>query len=147
MPALSVTVRQKAATDAASAEAEQALKYGATQAAPQDTVLGSAALAGASDADLLGLLNLVKAVALAAFRAALLPAQFSEGETPGGPVNGVNPTFSLAAPPAPAGSLRVYKNGARLRLTVDYSLAGSVLTLTVPPPGGSWLLADYRTAQ
>jgi hypothetical protein len=69
---------------------------------------------------------------------------FSDAETPGGLINGVNTTYSLAN--TPIGGLRVYKNGVLLTNGADYTVAGATLTFTniaIPNPGDT-LLAYYR---
>lgn len=63
------------------------------------------------------------------------------GETPAGPVNGVNVTFTLIN--APNGGVALYKNGLRLVLTTSYTIVGKTITMVVAPAGGSVLLADY----
>ncbi len=72
--------------------------------------------------------------------------QYSDGEIPGGTINGANATFTLANSPSPAPSLELFRNGIAQKATVDYSLTGSTvqfLTGAVPQPGDS-LLAWYR---
>ncbi len=75
-------------------------------------------------------------------------ATFTDGEVPGGSVNGTNAAFTLAAVPNPAGSLRLFKNGMLLAQTNDYSLSGSTVTFIpgVVPQPGDVLVASYRTA-
>ena len=76
---------------------------------------------------------------------------FVDGETPGGAINGTNPTFTLANTPA-AGSLHLYLNGLRMctgtcgGITADYAIAGNTITFNTPsiPQAGDILLADYR---
>jgi hypothetical protein len=72
--------------------------------------------------------------------------QFSDGEVPGGTVDGANTTFTLANPPTPATSLVLFRNGIGQQPGVDYTLTGSsiqFLTGAVPQPGDA-LLAWYR---
>jgi len=72
---------------------------------------------------------------------------FSDAETPGGVVDGVNVTFTLAAAPNPANSLKLYKNGVLLQLNGDYTLQGSTVTFAsaiITPQQGDKLLANYR---
>jgi hypothetical protein len=66
-----------------------------------------------------------------------------DNEVPVGTVDGVNPTFTLAAVPA-TGSLHLYLNGVRLRPTTDYTATGSTITMLMIPQVGDWLYADYR---
>jgi hypothetical protein len=77
----------------------------------------------------------------------ILPA-FSDGETPGGSINGPNTAFTLAFGPSPGASLELYRNGVLLKQSVDYSLSGSTVTFltgAIPLTGDS-LTADYRYA-
>jgi hypothetical protein len=72
---------------------------------------------------------------------------FSDAETPGGIIDGVNVTFTLAAAPNPANSLKLYKNGVLLRLNGDYTLSGSTMTFvsaSIAPQPGDKLIANYR---
>lgn len=74
-------------------------------------------------------------------------AQFVDGETPTGTVNGTNLAFTLAAAPSPAASLRLYKNGMLLQQGGDYTLNGSTITFnntTTAPQAGDVLAASYR---
>ena len=71
---------------------------------------------------------------------------FMDGETPGGVVDGSNNTFTLSAPPNPASSLAVYRNGLLQNPGVDYNAAGQTVQFVagaVPQPGDT-LLASYR---
>jgi len=72
-------------------------------------------------------------------------SNFTENEVPSGTINGSNVTFTLAGTPSPAGSLTVYLNGARLKVTEDYTLSGVTLTMVVAPLTDSLLLVGYRT--
>lgn len=67
-----------------------------------------------------------------------------DDETPTGTVNGVNTDFVLNGVPSPAASLKVYRGGARQRITQDYTLSGQTITFTVPPVSGEVILCDYR---
>lgn len=70
---------------------------------------------------------------------------FSDSETPGGAINSANTAFTLAHVPSPAASLNLYLNGVRLiGGGVDYTLAGSNITMVVAPTTGDSLVADYR---
>lgn len=70
-------------------------------------------------------------------------------ETPAGVVNGSNPTFTLAAAPAPTGSLTVWVNGLAQRAGAgnDFTLAGAVLTFPAGaiPQAGDVIEASYST--
>lgn len=63
-------------------------------------------------------------------------------ETPSGIVDGINNIFTVTNFPA-VGSLRVYMNGQRLALTVDYTLIGKDITFINTPISGSIILVDY----
>lgn len=72
---------------------------------------------------------------------------FADAEIPGGIMDGNNLTFSLAAAPSPANSLRLYKNGVLLQLNGDYNLNGSTITFlstAITPQTGDKLVANYR---
>ena len=72
--------------------------------------------------------------------------QFSDGEVPGGTVDGANATFTLANPPTPATSLVLFRNGIAQQPGTDYTLTGSSIQFlggAVPQPGDA-LLAWYR---
>ena len=78
---------------------------------------------------------------------ATIPA-FADGESPTGAIDGVNAVFQLAATPAPAASLLLYRNGLAMKRAADYTLSGSTVTFlaaSIPQPGDV-LLAFYRTA-
>lgn len=68
---------------------------------------------------------------------------FIDDETPTGTVNGVNTNFVLADTPL-VGSLKVFRGGARLRVTEDYTLSDKTITFTIAPQVGEILLCDYR---
>lgn len=63
-------------------------------------------------------------------------------ETPGGPLNGTNVTFTLTNAPA-ANTLNLYKNGLMLS-AVDYTLSGTTITMQAAPYSGDTLYATYR---
>lgn len=68
-------------------------------------------------------------------------------EVPAGNVNGVTNSFTLANAPNPAFSLKVYRNGLRLRGGgVDYTLSGSTINF-IPgaiPQIGDQFFVEYR---
>lgn len=68
---------------------------------------------------------------------------FVDDETPTGSINDSNTVFTIANTPT-SGSLKVFLNGARQRVTEDYTLSGTTITFINPPPTGSILLVDYR---
>lgn len=76
---------------------------------------------------------------------ALSADNFTFNEVPAGVIDGVNVTYTLAQNPNPATSLQLFKNGLLLRLTTDYTLSGSTVTMVVAPTGGSYLQAHYLT--
>ena len=71
---------------------------------------------------------------------------FNENETPVGSINASNATFTLQAPPVPASSLQLYRNGLLQKSGVDFFLSGATVTFTsgaIPHPGDV-LQASYR---
>lgn len=73
-----------------------------------------------------------------------LEGKLIDDETPTGTINGTNKAFTLASTPNPTASLKVYRGGARQRVTEDYTLSGDTITFTVAPVTGEILLCDYR---
>jgi hypothetical protein len=73
---------------------------------------------------------------------------YSDNETPNGPVNGTNTTFTLANTPSPATSLYVYRNGLLMTSGLDYLLNGNsiVFYLGSTPQAGDLVTASYRYA-
>jgi len=71
---------------------------------------------------------------------------FVDAEIPGGTLNGVNSSFSLANAPSPSTSLQLFRNGLLLNQTGDYSLSGNAITFLsgAIPQTGDALLASYR---
>jgi hypothetical protein len=55
---------------------------------------------------------------------------FASGETPGGTIDGVNATFTLAHTPSPAAGLQLFLNGQELTQGTDYTLTGATITFT-----------------
>lgn len=73
---------------------------------------------------------------------------FADAEMPSGTVDGVNGTFQLLAPPAPASSLGLFRNGLMVTQNSDYTISGSTITFlpgSIPQPGDV-LEAFYRTS-
>ena len=74
---------------------------------------------------------------------------FVNYETPGGTVNGVNATFTLAAAPANCfgglSSLELYFNGDLLESGAgnDYTISGTTITMLLVPQTGDKLRASY----
>jgi len=73
------------------------------------------------------------------------PADVIVGEVPTGDIDGVNDDFTLANTPV-AGTLQVYVEGVRMKLTDDYTVSGAVITFVsgAIPETGDNLLVDYR---
>lgn len=67
--------------------------------------------------------------------------KFIDDETPSGTQDGSNKAFLLSK--APIG-LKLYRGGARQRITEDYTLSGKTVTFLVAPVVGEILLADYK---
>lgn len=72
-----------------------------------------------------------------------------DNETPGGTIDGVNATFTLANAPNPSGSLilvqRFASGGSAVLLQgTDYTLSSATITMTSPPATGDALAAWYR---
>lgn len=66
-------------------------------------------------------------------------------ETPTGTINGSNAIFTLANSPSPAGSLKVFLNGAfQTAAGEDYTLVGDTITFVNAPLTGSVLRAFYK---
>ena len=68
---------------------------------------------------------------------------FVDGETPSGLVNDSNTVFTLANTPV-VGSVKVYLNGVRMKVTEDYTISGTTLTFTTAPQTDDNILVDYR---
>ncbi len=64
--------------------------------------------------------------------------------TPTGIVNGVNTDFILPETPQPLSSLKVYRAGARQRVTEDYTISNKTITFIIPPVVGEIILCDFR---
>lgn len=67
-----------------------------------------------------------------------------DNETPGGTVDGINTSFTLANSPSPEGSLLLFLNGAYQVQDTDYTLTGDDIEFSTPPPDPSTLRAHYR---
>jgi hypothetical protein len=72
-------------------------------------------------------------------------SQFFDAETPGGIVDGVNNTFTLANSPS-GSSLSLYRNGLYMSANFDYTLNGSAITFATgaAPQPADTLIANYR---
>jgi len=58
-------------------------------------------------------------------------------------ITGTGTAFTLAHTPL-ANSLRLYRGGARQRLTEDYTISGADITLSIAKEAGEVLIADYN---
>lgn len=78
---------------------------------------------------------------------AFTTSNFVYGETPGGTVNGTNPTFTLANTPV-SGTVAVYVDGVRMAVggAADYTIATSTITFNASaiPQTGDVVVCDYQ---
>ena len=72
-----------------------------------------------------------------------LGLNFVDDETPAGTLNGTNKVFTISETPK-AGSLKVYRNGQRLRVTEDYTYSNKTITFDTAPESDEILLVDFR---
>ena len=72
--------------------------------------------------------------------------RFIDYEDLTGTKNGTNKVFTINLTPSPATSLKVYRNGQRLKLTTDYTVSGKTITLVTAqaPESDEELYAEYR---
>jgi hypothetical protein len=73
---------------------------------------------------------------------------YSDAETPGGSIDGINTAFTLGFAPSPIASLILFRNGLLQVHGFDYAIAGNAVTFfggSIPQPGDQ-LLASYRYA-
>jgi hypothetical protein len=71
---------------------------------------------------------------------------FSDAEQPAGAIDGNNTVFTLLHAPSPVNSLILFRNGLALLHGFDYTIAGSIITVSlgsIPQPG-DLLTASYR---
>ena len=68
---------------------------------------------------------------------------FVDGETPSGAVDDANVTFTLANTPI-TGSVKVFQNGIRLKVSIDYTISGTTITFVTAPTTGDTVICDYR---
>ena len=73
---------------------------------------------------------------------------YSDAETPGGTLNGINAAFTLLFAPSPVNSLILFRNGLLQTHGFDFALAGNVVTFLPGsiPQAGDELSASYRYA-
>lgn len=70
--------------------------------------------------------------------------RFIDDETLSGTIDGANKIFTISKNPV-TGSLKVFRGGARQRVTEDYTFdSNKTITFTIAPVVGEVLLADYR---
>jgi len=69
--------------------------------------------------------------------------RFIDDETPSGTIDGANAEFTLEKNPK-KGSVKVYRGGARQRVTEDYTISGKTITFIIAPQVGEVILVDYR---
>ena len=72
-----------------------------------------------------------------------LGLNFVDDEIPSGTLNGTNKDFTIKETPI-NGSLKVYRDGQRLKVTEDYTLSGKTISLIFAPVSDQILLVDYR---
>lgn len=71
-------------------------------------------------------------------------ANFVSNEIPTGAIDGFNTTFTLATSPN-TNTLALYIKGVLQEEGVDYTLAGTTITMVLPPLAGSYMRAFYIT--
>lgn len=69
-------------------------------------------------------------------------AGFVHEEVPTGAINGSNTAFTLENTPI-AGSVKVYLNGLREKLTTNFTVSGSTITMLTPPSTGDIMVVEY----
>jgi len=68
---------------------------------------------------------------------------FVDGEVVSGTKDGSNLAFTTAFVPV-AGSVHLYLNGLLQTVSVDYTISGNLITMTVAPQSDDTLIASYR---
>ena len=69
---------------------------------------------------------------------------FVDDEVPTGTIDNINLTFGLAHAPSPVASLKLYLNGQKLFAGDDFTILGTIITMTTAIGTGNKLRADYR---
>lgn len=66
-------------------------------------------------------------------------------EIPGGDTDGINTIFSSSSAPLPTSATMLFINGILQKQDVssDYTMSGSIITLSVPPQSGSNIVVNY----
>lgn len=72
----------------------------------------------------------------------LLRSDHVTEEVPSGAINGSNVTFTLANAPI-SGTVKVFLNGIRQKLTTHFTVSGTTLTLAAAPVAGDTLVVEY----
>jgi hypothetical protein len=67
-----------------------------------------------------------------------------DGDVPTGDINGVNKDFVIKHKPNPIASLKVYKDGQRMKLTTDYTFSGQTISFVDAPLTDALIICDYR---
>jgi len=70
--------------------------------------------------------------------------RFIDDEILTGTINGTNKDFTIAHSPSPVTSLKIYRGGARQRITEDYTFSGTTVSFLVAPVTGEILTGEYR---
>jgi hypothetical protein len=78
------------------------------------------------------------------FNYSTIDTHIVDDETPSGLVNGVNTDFVLNNIPSPASSLKVFKDGQRMKLATDYTFSGQTITFLDAPLTDTIITCDYR---
>ena len=73
-----------------------------------------------------------------------LDQHFFDDQTFTGIQNGTNKVFTVIEAPNPLTSLKIYRGGARQRITEDYTVSGQTVTFIIAPVAGEVLLYDLR---
>ncbi len=73
-----------------------------------------------------------------------MESKMIDDETLSGTVNGSNKVFLTTNTPNPPASLKVFRGGARQRITEDYTFTGRTITFIIAPVSGEVILVDYR---
>lgn len=76
------------------------------------------------------------------FNTTAFQQKFVDDETPTN--SGDNLNFTINLTPSPASSLKVYRNGQRLKITEDYTFSGKTITLLTSLGATEILTVDYK---
>lgn len=71
-----------------------------------------------------------------------LDQHFIDDETPTN--SGDDTNFTITHSPNPVSSLKIYRNGQRIRKTEDFTFVGQTITLLTSLSAGEILLVDYK---